>query len=185
MRSRASPPPPRQGIFLFRLNQDTFEVVQQLTNALTEAHRHGIIHRDVKPSNVRVASDGQIKLLDFGLALCPRHRSTLPGVPMGSPEYMAPEQVRDASASNARTDVYGLGGVLFWCLTGQAPFPAPKNIFQCLMTRVNQAPPSAVHVRPGLPIYLDAVLACAMATDPRYRFPSAAALMRALALLPE
>lgn len=157
------------------------EVVYQLAQALAEAHCHGIIHRDVKPSNLRITLDGRVKLLDFGLALCPRHRLTKAGVPLGTPDYMAPEQAQGASDSDARTDIYGLGGVLFWCLTGQRPFPAQQNIFQSLMTRIHQAPPSAVLIRPDVPAFLDSVLARAMATDPGDRYPNAAAVMGALA----
>ena len=86
-------------------------------------HKHNLVHRDIKPSNILLTPDGQAKLLDFGLARHFRSRMTEPGTVLGTIDYMAPEQARDASTVDIRADIYGLGGTLFWCLTGQTPFP--------------------------------------------------------------
>ncbi len=155
------------------------DLIYQVACALEEAHRHKLVHRDLKPSNVRVTPEGQAKLLDFGLA---RHlrsdlRLTEPGTVLGTVDYLAPEQARDASGVDIRSDIYGLGGTLFWCLTGQPPFPPQGHLAQDLAARMTQPPPAARAHRPEVPAELDAVLARMMALDPddRYATPQAAA----------
>ena len=155
-------------------------LVYQAASALAEAHRHGLIHRDVKPSNIRVTPDGLAKLLDFGLVLRGHSRLTEPGTVLGTLDYLAPEQARDASAVDARADVYGLGGTLFWCLTGRKPFPDDGTFVEILLRRLHQPPPSLRDGRPGAPTALDAVLARMMACNPEDRFPTAQAVMNAL-----
>ncbi|MBL8795909.1 MAG: serine/threonine protein kinase, partial [Planctomycetia bacterium] len=92
------------------------DLAHQLASALAEAHKHQLVHRDIKPSNVLVTAEGQSKLVDFGLAIGMVSRLTQPGLLLGSIDYMAPEQARDASQVDIRTDIFGLGGTLFWCL---------------------------------------------------------------------
>ena len=86
-----------------------------------------------------MTSKRQAKLLDFGMARHFTSRLTEPGTVLGTLDYMAPEQVRDASSVDVRADVYGLGGVLFWCLSGRTPFPMKENIAQELTCRLAQA----------------------------------------------
>lgn len=155
-------------------------VIYQAASALAEAHKHGLIHRDVKPSNIRLTPDGLAKLLDFGLVLRGHSRLTEPGTVLGTLDYLAPEQARDASAVDARADVYGLGGALFWCLTGQKPFPEEGTFVEVLLRRLNQPPPSARARRPEVPAALDAVVARMMACHPDVRYPTAQAVMNAL-----
>jgi putative two-component system response regulator len=155
-------------------------LIHQTAAALGEAHKHDLVHRDVKPSNVLVTPEEQIKLLDFGLA---RHfctQLTEPGIVLGTLEYMSPEQAGDSTEVDARTDIYGLGGTLFWCLTGRHPFVLPKNPVRALAARRTGKAPSARACRPEVPKGLDAVLARMMATDPADRFPDAGAVMSAL-----
>jgi response regulator RpfG family c-di-GMP phosphodiesterase len=148
-------------------------IAHQVADALIESHRHGLIHRDIKPSNVIVTTDGQAKLLDFGLARLPgEERLTRTGVQLGTIGYMAPEQARNAHAADARADIFGLGATLFYAVTGQVPF-TDLPVFA-------SAPPSARAIRPEVPAGLDAVLSRMMAVDPSHRYSTAEAVMRAL-----
>jgi response regulator RpfG family c-di-GMP phosphodiesterase len=155
-------------------------VAHQLASALAEAHQHQLVHRDIKPSNVLVTPDGQAKLLDFGLARHFRHRTTEPGTLLGSIDYVAPEQVRDAGTVDIRADLYGLGGTLFWCLTGQTPFVPQDDLAQELTARLTQEPRSVRAIRPEVPAELEAVVARLMACDPNDRYPTPQVVMHAL-----
>ena len=156
------------------------DIVYQIAFALAEAHKHGLVHRDIKPSNVRLTPEGQAKLLDFGLARHFTSRMTEPGAMLGTIDYMAPEQFRDAGAVDIRADVYGLGGVLYWCLAGQNPFPAKENIAEEVTSRLTQPPPSVRALRPSIPAELNAVVSRMMALKPGDRYPTPEAVMQAL-----
>jgi putative two-component system response regulator len=157
------------------------DLIHQVASALTEAHKHNLVHRDIKPSNIRVTPEEQAKLLDFGLARQLRHRLTTPGTLLGTLDYMAPEQTQDASAVDIRADIYGLGGTLFWCLTGQPPFTTNNNnVIEAVARRLTQGPPSARAINPEIPTELDAVLRRMMAMKPQDRYPTPQAVMQAL-----
>jgi response regulator RpfG family c-di-GMP phosphodiesterase len=155
-------------------------LVYQAASALAEAHKHQLVHRDIKPSNMRLTPEGQVKLLDFGLARHFHSRKTEHGLLLGTIDFIAPEQARDASSVDIRADIYGLGGVLFWCLTGTRPFQCSGNVAQSLVARMMQPPPSARHRRSELSPELDALVARMMAVNPEDRFPEPRAVMRAL-----
>ncbi len=155
-------------------------LIFQVAGALNEAHKHNLVHRDIKPANVMVTPEGQAKLLDFGLVRHFRHRMTEPGTALGTVDYMAPEQARDASAVDIRADIYGLGGVLFWCLTGRPPFSGEGNMAQLLTQRQTQTPPSIRTLRPDVPAELDAVVTRMMACRPDDRYPTPQAVMNGL-----
>ena len=155
------------------------DLAYQIAGALAEAHKHGLVHRDIKPPNILVTPDGQAKLLDFGLARRFHSRATEPGAVLGTVGFMAPEQIRDASSVDARADIFGLGCTLFWCLTGRTPFPTQGNILTDLLSRT-EAPPSVRAFEPAVPPGLDAVVARMMATNPDDRYPTAEAVTRAL-----
>jgi response regulator RpfG family c-di-GMP phosphodiesterase/tRNA A-37 threonylcarbamoyl transferase component Bud32 len=156
------------------------DIAYQIASALAEAHKHRLIHRDLKPSNVQRMPEGQVKLLDFGLAQHVTRRVTEPGTMLGTVDYMAPEQAQDAGSVDARVDIFGLGGTLFWCLTGQPPFSVSENTVEGLMRRQDLPPPSIRRALPQLPAELDALVARMMAGQPADRFPSAQAVMAAL-----
>jgi response regulator RpfG family c-di-GMP phosphodiesterase len=155
-------------------------LIYQVASALAEAHKHNLVHRDIKPSNIRVTPDGQAKLLDFGLVRQSHNRMTEPGTVLGTLDYLAPEQASDASSVDIRADIYGLGGTLFWCLTGETPFAAEGNFRENLIRRLTQSPPSLRARKPGSSAELDAVVARMMACNPDERYPTPQAAMNAL-----
>ena len=156
------------------------DVIYQIASALVETDKHGLVHRDIKPSNILVTPEGQAKLLDFGLARRHDAHLTQPGVVLGTVDYVSPEQVQDATKVDIRADIYGLGGTLFWCLTGQPPFATKGSLQQLLLARLTQAAPSARALRPEIPAVLNDVVGRMMASDPENRFPCPASVMRAL-----
>ena len=152
----------------------------QIASALTETHKFGLVHRDIKPSNILVTSEGQAKLLDFGLMRHFNTRLTQPGTVLGTLDYMAPEQAQDASTVDIRADLYGLGGTLYWCLTGKLPFPPCVSPTETLIRRLTQPPPSPRQHVPDIPTQLEAVLVRLLATNPDDRYQTPHAVMQAL-----
>ena len=169
---QAGPLPPGRVVYLLR----------QLCGALAEAHAAGLVHRDLKPGNVIVATLGGqrdvAKLLDFGLVQDlsgdADGQLTRAGTVLGTPDYMSPEQAAGESAVDARGDVYGLGAVAFFALTGRPPFQG-KTLGQLLAAHRSEPPPPLTDFRPDVPADLSAVVARCLAKDPADRFPSAAA----------
>ncbi len=149
----------------------------QIADALTEAHRHGLVHRDIKPSNILVTHDGQGKLLDFGVARLPtaEERLTADGARIGTAAYMPPEQAVDPRGADARADVFGLAATLFFALTGHDPFAPPG------WAAGAAGPPRLTDLRPDAPPALAEALARMMAFDRDRRTPTAAAAVRELA----
>jgi formylglycine-generating enzyme required for sulfatase activity len=150
--------------------------------ALDYAHQHGIIHRDIKPSNILMVSPSWPVLADFGIAKIlgdpDDTQVTLPGVLLGTPAYAAPEQVSGAP-SDARTDLYALGVVLYEMVTGQVPFAA-DNPLTMLAKHAYEPLPSPRALNPGLPPPVEAVLLRALAKDPADRYQNAAEMAQAL-----
>jgi response regulator RpfG family c-di-GMP phosphodiesterase len=155
---------------------------KQVAEALAEAHRIGLVHRDIKPPNILVTPDWKAKLLDFGLAYYPSRQLTEPGTLLGSIGYMAPEQALNPSRVDGRADVFSLGASLYWALTGYEPFPASGPMLSGLLRRNTEPSPRIRDRCPDLPVELEELLAKLMEPDPDRRFPSAAGV--ATALLP-
>jgi hypothetical protein len=149
----------------------------QICDGLHHAHMHGIVHRDLKPGNVMLTDDGVIKLLDFGIARCAAKKITTTGMVLGTPLYMAPEQFR--SQSDARSDIYSLGVMLFEALTGDMPVWG-EDVVEIAMAHVEQPPPRVRSLRPGLPAELEDVVTRLLAKDPNHRYQSAAHVRLAL-----
>ncbi len=154
-------------------------VSAEVGKALHAAHVRGIVHRDVKPSNVLVGRDGRVKVADFGIARAlAESQLTLPGTTMGSVHYFSPEQARGEPATVA-SDIYALGIVLYESLTGQRPFSGDGSAAVAL-ARLTTTPPRPSALRPSVPPALDAIVLRAMALHPEHRYSSAAAMASAL-----
>jgi len=152
---------------------EAVEIAAQVAEALAVAHDRGVVHRDVKPGNIMVLSDGRVKVMDFGIArLRDPDVKTATGMMLGSPRYMSPEQVSGESFDH-RADIFSLGVVLYEMLTGITPF-AGEDITQLMFQVVNGAvvPPS--HVNRTLPPVLDYIIARALKKVPAERYGSAA-----------
>ncbi|NAZ83874.1 Stk1 family PASTA domain-containing Ser/Thr kinase [Kineococcus sp. R8] len=147
---------------------EALDVAEAVLDALAEAHRKGVLHRDVKPANVLVADDGRVKVADFGLARSAAATQGSTGGTgaelLGTAEYLAPERVARGVA-DARSDLYGVGVLLFEMLTGQPPFSGDSPV-RLAYRHVYDEPPAPSSLVPGLPAELDAVVLKALAKDP-------------------
>jgi serine/threonine protein kinase len=155
--------------------REAARIAAAVARALEHAHAAGLVHRDVKPENVLLSPDGGAKIADFGLVLeTSAGALTLSHTVLGTPSYVAPEQARGESV-DARSDIYGLGAVLYAMLAGSPPFPGevPSLVLARLLTG---RPRALASVRPELPLRLVAICERAMARDPAERHASAAAM---------
>jgi len=154
-------------------------IAAQVADGLAYAHARGVVHRDIKPPNIMVAADGAIKITDFGIA---RMRSsqvqTQTGMALGSPKYMAPEQVLGRRAEQ-QSDLFSLGVILYEMLTGAAPF-AGETLAALMYQTLNVAPPAPSAVNAAVPEVLDAIVAKALAKPVEERYQNAAELARDL-----
>ena len=160
------------------------QVAAEMLSALGAAHALGIVHRDLKPDNVLVTAEGHAKVLDFGIAkLAPGLGQNSPrtrtGALLGTPSYMAPEQISGAGQIDARTDIYAAGIVLFEAMTGTQPFVG-ETLFDLMRAHMEQAPPPPRSRRPEMPPAIEQVILTALAKDPAHRFQSAGAMGQAL-----
>jgi len=161
--------------------------VRQAALGLQHAHEHGLVHRDIKPGNLFLTEkERTLKILDFGLARLDdlaggRSVTTLTGLGhvMGTPDYIAPEQARNAHAADSRADLYSLGCVLYFLLAGQVPFPK-GTLTQKLIQHQVDPPPPLLQLRPNLPPAVAAIVEKLMAKDPADRYQTAAAAAQAL-----
>jgi hypothetical protein len=162
------------------------DYVRQAALGLQHAHERGMIHRDIKPHNLMRTPQGQIKILDFGLARCAREHDrarthlTQTGVVMGTADYMAPEQANDSRTADIRADVYSLGCTLYHLLAGRVLFPDGGVIDKIIKHAVEPPPPLAA-LRPGLPAGLVRAVEKMLAKDPARRYQTPAEAAEALA----
>ncbi|MGH3414161.1 MAG: protein kinase domain-containing protein, partial [Marmoricola sp.] len=155
------------------------DVLAPVLSALESAHRAGMIHRDVKPENVLLSDNGEVKVADFGLARAVSSESqatTAGGVLVGTVSYLSPELVVDSRA-DTRADVYAAGVVLYEMLTGHKPHRAESPI-QVAYKHVHEDVPPPSATVPGIPPYVDALVARATARDPSVRPADAGVLLR-------
>jgi serine/threonine protein kinase len=153
------------------------QVTGDVCRALDYVHGQGVIHRDVKPSNILLTQDGRAILSDFGLALL-TEIGTL-GRIFGSPQYIAPEQAISSARAEARSDLYSLGVILYEIFTGRLPFAA-KDPLELAMQHVSNEPPRPSQVRPQISEQIEDFLLKALAKKPEERYPDGAALYAAL-----
>ncbi|HSR11703.1 MAG TPA: serine/threonine-protein kinase, partial [Thermodesulfobacteriota bacterium] len=154
------------------------EIIAGVAEALDFAHRHGIVHRDVKPANIMITPEGHIKVMDFGIAKVASSTQTQAGSVLGTPSYMSPEQIRGEDL-DGRSDLFSLGSVLYELLTGRRPFRAAN--LAALSDEINkESPLPASQVNPGIPDTVDPVLGKAMAKDREERYATGMEMAQAL-----
>jgi len=158
--------------------QRAVHVIEQLAAALNVAHQHGLVHRDVKPSNALVTDDDFVYLIDFGIAHdAGATKLTRTGAVVGTMAYMAPERFT-AGTADARSDVYALACVLYECLTGAQPYPG-DTVERQIAGHLTLPPPKPTDLNPAVPPGFDAVIAAGMAKKPEERYQSARELATA------
>ncbi len=175
------------------------ELVRQAANGLEYAHQNGMVHRDVKPSNIMVTADGHVKVLDLGLALLhgqpleadrnshdtadsSNSQLTSVGQLMGTLDYMAPEQCDDSHQVDIRADIYSLGATLYKLLAGRAPYEEDRfdTPIKKMMALTHEAPPPIRTLRPDVPELLGQVMNRMLAKQPQQRFDAPARVATAL-----
>jgi WD40 repeat protein/serine/threonine protein kinase len=173
--------------------RDACEYVRQAALGLQHAHERGLIHRDIKPSNLLLANASRdsaaavIKIVDMGLARVQPtdgepslSAATVTGTIMGTPDFIAPEQARDAQNADARSDLYSLGCTFYYLLTARPPFPE-GSVTEKLLKHNMEEPAPVERLRPDVPAKIAAIVRTLMAKDPARRFQTAAELASALA----
>ena len=161
---------------------DSLRLSREVGTALAYAHANGVIHRDIKPENVLI-SDGHAVVADFGVARAIQEARedvlTAPGVALGTPDYMSPEQARGTRRLDGRTDIYSLCCMLYEMLAGEPPFPG-DNESAVMARRIMEDPPHVRDTRKDVPRAVDKILRKGMATNPKRRYSSAAQFVEAL-----
>ena len=157
--------------------EDVLHIIGEMCQALDYVHSKGVIHRDVKPSNIVLDKEGRAYLSDFGLALN-TEVGTL-GEIFGSPQYISPEQTVSSAKAEARSDLYSLGVILYEIFTGRLPFESKDPIEQA-MKHINQPVPPPRSLRPEISPQVEAVILKVLAKKPEDRYPNGAALFNAL-----
>ena len=159
----------------------SLEIGSQVASALDYAHARGVIHRDIKPANILITNDGRAKLTDFGIAKLAGSQLTQVGQVMGTPAFMSPEQFTGA-AVDSRTDIFSLGAVLYWVLTGEKPFPG-DTITAIIFKMLHSTPVPARQLNPALPAEIETVLDKCLTKSPDERYQKAQELALALGSL--
>ena len=155
--------------------------VIQILRGLQHAHDKGIIHRDVKPQNIMVCTDGTIKVTDFGIARFARNDyKTLTNKAIGSVHYISPEQAR-GEATDQKADIYSVGVILYELLTGTLPFEADSAVSVAIM-QLQSEPKLPSQINPSIPLGIEQITMCAMKKEPELRYNSAAEMLRDLEL---
>jgi serine/threonine-protein kinase len=158
--------------------RDALPLASRICEALQYLHDNGIIHRDLKPQNIMICYDGTIRLMDFGIAGTAGRRITFTGFSpaLGTPDYMAPEQVK-GKRGDIRTDIYSLGAILYEMLTGHTPYEG-ENSLVVMNARLTGDPPAPRSLNPAISPEVEEIILHAMARVPEQRYESAAAMKK-------
>lgn len=157
------------------------KLAEELADALDYAHAQGVVHRDIKPANILVTEEGHAKIADFGIAKLNLAHFTIPGKVLGTPAYMAPEQL-SGEGSDGRSDLFSLGVILYVMVTGHSPFPGSSATTVCFKV-ANRDPVAASALDMTLPSQIDAVISRAIAKDPEERYQRGSEFAEDLRLL--
>src|SRR5271157_5670906 len=152
---------------------EVLRITIQICDALAYCHEHGVFHRDIKPENIMLLNDGNIKIIDFGVALLEgARRVTWKGLSgtVGTPDYMSPEQLR-GERGTASSDIYSVGAMLYEMLSGHTPFEG-ENVFAIMNQHVSQDPPSILQFNQNISPTLATVVMRAIRRDPQKRYQS-------------
>jgi serine/threonine protein kinase len=152
----------------------TLKLVQEIAEALHYAHAQGVVHRDIKPANILVDENGHAKIADFGIAKLNQTNLTMHGQILGSPAYMAPEQLSEGTV-DGRSDLFSLGVILYYMLTGHRPFQGNSTTTVCFKL-VNHDPLPVSSFQAKLSPELDSIVLRAMAKDPAQRYQTGMAM---------
>src|SRR5947208_9544184 len=147
------------------------DYARQILAAIRFAHRHGIVHRDIKPHNILIDGEGRLKVTDFGIARSGPSQMTEAGSIIGTAQYLSPEQARGAPVDQ-RSDLYSVGAVLYELLTGNVPFTGSTPL-EIAMKHLSQIPEPPSRLRPEIPPDLDRIVVRALAKNPDERYPTA------------
>jgi serine/threonine protein kinase len=161
---------------------DALRIALMVCDALQYMHGRGVVHRDLKPNNIMLCHDGSLRIMDFGIAVtAAKRRVTFVGFSarLGTPHYMAPEQVRGRQG-DARMDLYGLGAILYEMTTGHAPFEEQEDAYAIMQARLTGDPVAPRMHNPQITPEVEELILCAMAREPDDRYPSASAMKRDL-----
>ncbi|KPJ95074.1 MAG: hypothetical protein AMJ55_04790, partial [Gammaproteobacteria bacterium SG8_15] len=148
-------------------------LLDEICNGMSAAEQVNVVHRDLKPSNILINDHDLVKIVDFGLAAaasCLDSRLTKTGILMGTPTYMAPEQIQ-SKAIDSKTDIYALGVIMYEMLTGTAPYKG-EGTLAVMYQHVEGNAKAPRDLNPEIPVALEAIIQKAMAIDPEQRFRS-------------
>jgi serine/threonine-protein kinase len=154
------------------------DIAARIAAALDYAHENHVVHRDIKPANIMITPGRDVKIMDFGIAQIPAGSRTQTGTVLGSPKYMAPEQVA-GQATDGRTDIFALGVVLYEMLTGSTPFNG-DNLSAIMYKVLNEQPAPPSTVNPRVPPFFDRIVSRALAKRPQDRYQTAGEFARDL-----
>jgi serine/threonine protein kinase len=152
------------------------DLAQQICSGLKEAHAQGIVHRDLKPENVMIDGRGNVKIMDFGIARSMESLTRMTGAMVGTPAYMAPEQV-GGKPVDYRTDIYSLGLILYEIFTGTQAFTAESAV-AVAMKQLRESPAPPHEIEPGIPVSIERAILKCVEKDPAKRFQSVAEIER-------
>ena len=166
--------------------EEALSYFSQILSALSHAHSKGIVHRDIKPQNVRLIQGGLVKLVDFGIALIPGFENTPSGKTVGTVNYISPEQA-SGGCVDARSDIYSAGILLYEMLCGQLPFSSDKSnaydrMDDIIRKHLKETPASPSYFNPNIPTAIEQIVLRAMNKNPAKRFDSADEMMRYIKL---